>query len=204
VPDVLDWAIRLGGARGCRLASRNLASVALTATIYNFEIDLADADRGVYESFALTVARHPSESEEYLLTRTLAYALEYADGIQFSRGISDPEEPTISIRDLTGGIRTWIEIGNPEAARLHKASKASPRVVVYTHKDPVQLVGRLSKERIHRSDAVELWSVDRDLLAKLARRLERRMAFSLSVTDRELYLSIGSDTLTGKVTRLSL
>lgn len=180
------------------------ADMALTATIYNFEIDLADTDRHVFESLALRVARHPSESEEYLLARILAYALEFAEGIEFSRGISDPDEPTIAVRDLTGGIRAWIEIGTPDAARLHKASKASPRVAVYIHKDPGQFLDRLSRERIHRVEALELWSVDRDLLAQLAARLERRMAFSLSVTDRELYLSIGSDTLTGKVTRLSI
>ena len=130
--------------------------------------------------------------------------MEFAEGIEFSRGISDPDEPTIAVRDLTGGIRAWIEIGTPDAARLHKASKASPRVAVYMHKDPAQFLDRLSRERIHRVEALELWSVDRDLLAQLAVRLERRMAFSLSVTDRELYLSIGSDTLTGKVTRLFL
>ena len=158
--------------------------MALTATIYNFDIDLADADRGVWESLALRVARHPSESEEYLLTRVLAYAMEFAEGIEFSAGISDPDEPAILIRDLTGRIRSWIEIGSPDAARLHKASKASPRVVLYTHKDPARLLENLSAERIHRAGAIEFWAVDRGLLAELAKRLERRMAFSLSVTDR--------------------
>lgn len=175
--------------------------MALTATIYTFDIDLADSDRGVYESLALRVARHPSESEEYLISRLLAYALEYAPGIEFSRGLSDPDEPAISVRDLTGALQCWIEIGNPDAARLHRASKASPRVVVYTHKDPTQLVNRLSGARIHRAAAVELWAIDRGLITALSSRLDRRMAFSLSVNDRELYLSIGSDTLTGNVVR---
>lgn len=175
--------------------------MALTATIYNFDIDLADADRGVYESLALRVARHPSESEEYLLTRVLAYALEFADGIEFSRGLSTPDEPAISVRDATGALRVWVEIGTPDAARLHKASKASPRVAVYIHKDPVQFVARLAGERIHRGGDVELWAMDRALLTALGARLGRRMAFSLSVSDRELYLSIGAETLTGKVVR---
>lgn len=175
--------------------------MALTATIYVIEIDLADNDRGVYESLALRVARHPSESEEYLVTRVLAYALEYAEGIEFSRGISDPEEPTISIRDLTGRLTTWVEIGNPDAARLHKASKASPQVKIYTHKDPRQLVDRLASERIHRADSIELWAVDRAFVAQVAERLDRRMSFSLSVTDRELLLSIGSETLAGRLIR---
>jgi uncharacterized protein YaeQ len=147
------------------------------------------------------VARHPSESEEYLLTRVLAYALEFGEGIQFSRGLSSPDEPAISIRDRTGALRSWIEIGSPDAARLHKASKASPRVAVYMHKDPGQFLARLGGERIHRAEAVELWAMDRGLLAALAARLDRRMAFTLSVTDRELYLSVGSDTLTGAVVR---
>jgi uncharacterized protein YaeQ len=177
--------------------------MALTATIYNFDVELADADRRVYESLALRVARHPSESEEYLLTRLLAYLLEFADGIEFSRGVSEPDEPAIAIRDLTGAITTWIDIGTPDAARLHKASKAARRVVVYTHKDPAQFLRQLAGEKIHQAQALELYAIDRELVSALVARLERRVAFSVSVTDRELYLSIGRDNLTGRVVRLS-
>lgn len=174
----------------------------LTATIYNFDIDLADQDRDVYDTLALRVARHPSESEEYLWTRVLAYALEFVEGIEFSRGgLSDPDEPAIAIRDLTGSIRSWIEVGAPDAARLHKASKAAPRVAVYAHKDPTQLLSRLSAERIHRAEAIELYSFQRGFIGGLAPYLNRRVAFGLSVSEREIYLSIGSDTLTGCITR---
>lgn len=175
--------------------------MALTATIHTFDIELADSDRQVYESLALRVARHPSESEEYLLTRVLAYALEFTEGIEFSRGLSEPDEPAIAVRDLTGVIQSWIDIGAPEAARLHRASKAVPRVAVYTHKDPAQLVARLAGERIHRVEALELYAIDRELIGALAARLERRMAWSVSVSDRELYVSIGVDTLSGPVSR---
>jgi uncharacterized protein YaeQ len=175
--------------------------VALTATIYNFDIELADSDRSVYDTLALRVARHPSESEEYLVTRLLAYTMEYTDGIVFSSGLSEPDEPAISVRDLTGRIQSWIDIGTPDAARLHKASKVAPRVAVYTHKSPGQFVSQLAGERIHRVDELELYAVDRGLVAALAARLERRMAFSLSINERELYVSIGTDTLTGAVLR---
>ena len=175
--------------------------MALTSTIYNIDIDLSDADRNVYESLALHVARHPSESEEFLVTRVLAYALEFREGIVFSSGLSEPDAPAISVRDLTGAVQSWIDIGTPDAPRLHKASKAAPRVVVYTHKDPVQLVGRLAGERIHRVEALELYAIDRRMIGALATRLERRMTFALSISDRELYLSIGADTLTGAVVR---
>ena len=177
--------------------------MALTATIYNFDIELADADRHVYESLALRIAQHPSESEEYLVTRLLAYLLEYTEGIEFSRGVSDPDEPTIAVRDLTGAITTWIDIGTPDAARLHKASKASGRVVVYTHKDPTQFLKQLAGERIHNAGALELYSIDRGLVTALVACLERRVAFSLSVNDHDLYLSIGAENLTGAVVRLS-
>jgi uncharacterized protein YaeQ len=175
--------------------------MALTATIYNFEIQLADADRRVYESLDVRVACHPSESNEHLIARLIAYLMEYAEGIGFSRGISDPDEPAIAIRDLTGTIGVWIDVGAPEAARVHKASKAAPRVAIYTHKDPDQLVHRLKGEAIHRAEAVEIYAVDRGLIASLTARLERRMAFSVSIAERELFVSIGEDTLTGAVTR---
>jgi uncharacterized protein YaeQ len=177
--------------------------MALTATIYNFDVELADSDRHRYESLALRLARHPSESEEYLVTRLLAYLLEFAEGIEFSRGVSAPDEPVIAIRDLTGTITTWIDIGTPDAARLHKASKAAGRVVVYTHKDPTQFLKQLAGERIHNAGALELYAIGRDLVNALVAHLDRRVAFSLSVTDRELYLSIGRDNLTGKVVRLN-
>jgi uncharacterized protein YaeQ len=178
--------------------------VALTATIYNFGIELADSDRQVYESLALRVARHPSESDAYLLTRVLAYALEFTEGIEFSPGLSEPDEPAIWVRDLTGAIRSWIDIGSPEAARLHKAGKAAPRVAVYTHKDPAQLISRLAGQRIHRVETLELYAVDRGLITGLAARLERRMAFALSVNERDLLLSIGTDTLSGPVSRYAV
>lgn len=175
--------------------------MALTATIYNFDIDLADADRGRYETLALRVARHPSESEEYLVARVLAYCLEHAEGIAFSSGLSDPQEPTLAVRDLTGAVRVWIEIGSPDAPRLHRASKAAARVVVYTHKDPAQLLRQLEGERIHRADAIEIYSFDRTLIASLVTRLVRRMAMSVSVADRHLMIALDDAVLEGDVTR---
>jgi uncharacterized protein YaeQ len=178
--------------------------VALTATIHNFDIELADVDRGVYETLALRVARHPSETEEYLLSRVLAYCLEYREGIAFSRGLADPDEPPLAIRDLTGALELWVEFGAPDAARLHKASKAAPRVAIYTHKDPVHLLRQLAGERIHRAESLELYAIDRPLLAALSERLERRMAIQLSVTEGHLYLTLDGGSLDGAIVRHAL
>jgi uncharacterized protein YaeQ len=178
--------------------------VALTATIYNFDIELANVDRGVYETFALKVAQHPSETNEYLLTRVLAYCLEYAEGIAFSRGLAEPDEPPITVRDLTGALKAWIEVGAPDADRLHKASKASPRVAVYTHKDPAQLKRALAGERIHKSGALELYAMDRALLGELVALIDRRVKLSVSMSDGQLYVTMNGTTIGGTVERFTI
>ena len=176
--------------------------MALSSTMYVFTVRLADADRGVYETLALRVAQHPSETPEFLVARVLAYCLEYVEGITFSKGLSDPEEPAILVRDLTGALQTWIEVGMPEAARLHKAGKAARRVVVYAHREAEPWLARLAGERIHRVEALEIYSVDRPLVAGLVSRLVRRMDFDLSVSERNLYVALGDTTLSGTVEAL--
>jgi uncharacterized protein YaeQ len=178
--------------------------MALGATIYVFKIDLADSDRGVYQPLELRVARHPSETEDHLLTRVLAYCLEYTEGIAFSNGLFESDQPTIAVRDLTGSLRVWIDVGAPEAARLHRAAKLAPRVAIYTNKDAVLLAARLGLERIHRVDAMELYAVDRNWLASLAARLTRRMEFTLTVAERHLYVSLGEETLAGSIERVRI
>lgn len=178
--------------------------MALTATLHNFEIELADVDRGVYQPLSFRVARQPSETEEYLLSRVLAYCLEFTEGIVFSSGIAEPELPALAVRDLTGTIQVWIDVGAPDAARLHKASKVAPRVVVYTHRDPAFVARQLAGERIHRAAEVELYGIDRELIASLVSRLDRRNRWTLSVTDRHLYVGVGGDTCEGSVTRVPL
>ncbi len=175
--------------------------MALSATVHSFEVTLNDADRGVHESLDFRLARHPSETAEYLVTRMLAYCLEYTEGLAFSKGgLSDPDAPALSIRDLTGALQSWIEIGTPETARLHKAAKASPRVAIYSHKDVTALIERLAAEAVHRADRIEIYALDQAFLAALVARLERRMRFDLAVSDRQLYLSVGEETLSGAVT----
>jgi len=179
--------------------------VALTSTVYVCDVDLADHDRQIYETLSLRVARHPSESEDFLWTRLLAYALEYADGLSFSPGgLSDPDEPAITRRDATGGRLAWVEVGLPDAARLNRAIKAVPRVAVYAHRDPAQWLRRLASDRLRQSPALEIFAMDRRLLAALEPHLERRIAFALSIVERELHVSIGTATMVGRVERCAV
>ncbi len=179
--------------------------MALTATMYTLDVALSHVDRGVYEQLAIKAARHPSESEEYFLTRVLAYCLEYTEGIAFSKGgISDPDDPAIVVRDLTGAWRSWIEIGAPDAARLHLASKASPRVAVYTHREPRLLQRQWEDARIHKAESIECFAVDRELLATLVPQLDRRMTWTLSVTEGELFLDVNGASYGGSVARFGV
>lgn len=171
--------------------------MALGATIHQFTVQLSHVDRGIYESLELRAARHPSESEEFLCARVLAFCLEQREGLAFSNGLADPDRPALEVRDLTGTLQAWIEVGSPDAARLHRASKAASRVAVYTHTDADRYWQSLAGERIHRGESLELYGLDRTLVASLVSRLERRMAFDLSVTDAMLYLTIGDELLTG-------
>lgn len=173
--------------------------MALGATVYSFEIRLNDSDREVYESLAVRIARHPSETEDYLWTRLLAYCLEYRAGIAFCKGICAPDEPAIAVRDASGMLESWIDIGTPDANRLHKAAKLCRRVAVYTHRDVQAFLDRLAGERIHRAAELEIYAVDRALLSALVARLARRVTFDLAVAHGQLYLSIGDETLSGAI-----
>jgi uncharacterized protein YaeQ len=179
--------------------------VALTSTIYTLDVDLAHVDRGVYEAFSLRIARHPSESEDYLVARIIAYCCEYAPGIAFSAGgLSDPDEPPIAVRDLTSALQVWIDIGTPSADRLHRASKAAPRVAVYLHRDASQWLEGIAGARIHRAEQLELYAIDRALVAALAAKLARRMSASVTISDAEVFVALADATASGPLTRLRL
>ena len=171
--------------------------------VIGFDLALSDVDRGIYETLSFKAAQHPSETAVYLVTRVLAYALEYTEGIEFAQGLATGDVPALSVRDRAGRLRTWIEIGTPDAARLHRASKAADRVAVYCHKDADAWLRTLSGHEVHRSEAIALHRFDRAFVDALAAGLERRNTWALSVTEGSLYLDVGGRTLEGTVERLS-
>lgn len=170
--------------------------MALTATMYQLTVDLSHVDRGVYETLDLRIARHPSESAEYMLTRVLAYCLQYQDGIAFTEGVSSGDEPAVVVRDLTGRLTAWIEVGLPAADRLHRGHKLAGRAAVYTHRDVRQWLAQLRGERIHRAEAITVVGLDPAAIEAAAARIERRAALTVSVMDGELFLGVGDDQWT--------
>ena len=173
--------------------------MALTATIHNLDIDLADVDRGVYETLALRMARQPSETLEYMLMRAFAYCLEYGEGIVFTEGVAAGDEPAVLIRDLTGRTTAWIEVGMPDPGRLHRGLKLAGRAAVYTHRDARKLIKDLAAAGIPRLSDVPVYALDSNVVEDVARRLTRRNHLSLSLTERELYLDIDGQTFTSTI-----
>ncbi len=178
--------------------------MAQSATMYRLQIDLSDVDRGVYQAIDLRVARHPSESMRYLLTRVVAYCLCYEDGITFSKGLSTTDEPAVWIKDARGDLRAWIEVGTPTAERLHKASKASPRVVVFTQHDPELLKKAARGKPIHKAEAIEVYALDGQFLDAVDAATERNARWAFVHTEGMLYVTSGEASVAGKVTRHSL
>src|ERR1700761_7879139 len=175
--------------------------MALPATMRRFAIALAHADRELYTDLDLRAAQHPSESDRYLVARVLARALEHADGLEFSKGgVSDDTEPALVQRDLRGDLLAWIEVGYPSADRLHKAAKASPRVVVYTWKSPAALRDAIAD--VHRAGEIEIVGLSADLLDAIAVTLDRTNRWDLSVTGGSVYLTIGGRLFEGALDML--
>ncbi|MCM3695312.1 YaeQ family protein [Microbacterium oleivorans] len=174
--------------------------MAIGSTMHTFTVQLADVDRGVYEDLSLRLARHPSETATNVLLRVLAYALEYEEGIAFSEGISATDEPAVLVRDATGRLTAWIEVGAPDAGRLHAGSKAADRVAVYTHREPSRLAQAWAGKTIHRAADIPLYSFDKGFAEDAASALERRNTLTVSVTERQLYLDVNGRSSASAIT----
>lgn len=173
--------------------------MALTATMYRFTVQLSDVDRGVYETLDLRVAQQPSETLEYMLTRVLAWCLEYTEGISLTEGVASGDEPAVLVRDLTGRITAWIEVGAPDAERLHRGSKLAGRVAIYTHRDPRIVLEQLAGKKIHGAEEIPLYTFGRGFIEKVAAILPRRASLSLTITERQLYLDVDDQSFSTTV-----
>ncbi len=178
--------------------------MAPSATIYHLKIDLSDVTRGVYESLDLRIARHPSESMRYLLTRVIAYCLCYEEGIAFTKGLSNADEPAVWVRDLQNNLRVWIEVGLPSADRLHKARKGCNRVVIFTQHDPALLRKAATERDIHQVETIEAHAIAPAFLDELDAATNRNTEWVLVHTDGDILVTVGDDGYSGTVERFSL
>ncbi|MDR5815002.1 MULTISPECIES: YaeQ family protein [unclassified Caballeronia] len=167
--------------------------MALKSTIYKAELQIADMDRHYYGDHSLTIARHPSETDERMMVRIAAFALFASERLEFCKGLSDTDEPDLWQKDLTGQIETWIEVGQPDERRIAKASGRSGRVIVIAY------AGRTAdiwwqgvKGKIDRLRNVTVWSLEEGVGDALGKLAERTMRLQLMMQDGEA--SLGSET----------
>ncbi|WP_233852075.1 YaeQ family protein [Paraburkholderia sp. HD33-4] len=163
--------------------------MALKSTIYKAELQIADMDRHYYADHSLTIARHPSETDERMMVRVAAFALFAQERLEFCKGLSDVDEPDLWAKDLTGAIDTWIEVGQPDERRIAKASGRSNRVVVIAYG------GRTSeiwwqgvRNKVDRLRNVTVWTLGEDVAASLGSLAERTMRLQCTVQDGEAWL----------------
>lgn len=175
--------------------------MAIGVVMHTFDVQLADVDRGVYEELMLRLAQHPSETSAFMVTRLLAYCLEYTEGIAFSEGIAATNEPAVLARDLTGRQTAWIEVGSPDAERLHYGSKLTGHVAIYTHRDPARVSPQWAGKKIHEAERIVMTSFDPGFIDDVAAAVARRNTVTASVTEGQLYLDVNGTSLTSTLHR---
>ncbi|HMJ16614.1 MAG TPA: YaeQ family protein [Polyangiaceae bacterium] len=179
--------------------------MALKATVYHFVVNVSDIDREFYERLDFRVARHPSESVRYLLTRILAYCLAHEPGIRFSKGgLSATDEPPLSVVDPTGQLLAWIDVGAPSAERLHRAAKAARRVALYTSVDLARLRKEAATRTIHRVEEIKVHCVELALLESLEPHVQQNSTWELVRTDEHVYINVPGGSFSGTVIGASL
>lgn len=163
--------------------------MALKATIYKVDLQIADMDRNYYAEHALTLARHPSETDERLMVRVLMYALNAQEGIAFTRGLSEADEPEIWVKDLTGQLTLWIDIGLPDEARLRKACGRAEQVIAVCHSSSCQLWWKQIETKLTRIRNLTVLQLSTDSSQALAALTQRSMQLQCLVQDGEVWLS---------------
>jgi uncharacterized protein YaeQ len=167
--------------------------MALKSTIFKATVEVSDLDRNRYGTYALTIARHPSETDERMMVRLLAFALDADEALEFGRGLSAEDEPDLVRRDLTGAIQLWVEVGLPDERDLRKASGRADRVKVYTYGRGAVPWWRDNGAALSRLANLEVAHVERS--AELGRWADRTMALTCTIQEGHIYLAQGAESL---------
>ncbi len=169
--------------------------MALPATIYKATITLSDIDRGLYATLTATVAQHPSETEERLVARLLAYALFYEEGLSFTKGLCASDEPEIWLKGGDGRVQSWVEVGLPDSERIIKASRHSGQVRLLACGRALPNWEQQHLPKLARLANLTIVTIDQTFLAAAVQRLERSLVWSVTITEGACYLTIGDETL---------
>lgn len=169
--------------------------MAIKATIYKADLSIADMDRNYYQEHSLTIARHPSETDERVMIRVLAYALHADPALAFTKDLFDVDEPALWKKDLTGAIDLWIEVGHPDEKRLLKAAGRSDKVIVYSYSATSNIWFKGIANKIERARNVSVINIASDISAQLQKMAARSMALQCTIQDGQVWLTDGVDTV---------
>jgi uncharacterized protein YaeQ len=169
--------------------------MALKATIYKADLQIADMDRNYYQEHALTIARHPSETDERMMIRLLAFALHADPALTFAKDLFDVDEPALWHKDLTGAIQTWIEVGQPDDKRLLKACGRSAQVVVYSFSATSHIWFKQLASRVDRARNLAIVNIPDEASAQLQKMAKRSMQLQCTIQDGQVWLTDGEETV---------
>jgi uncharacterized protein YaeQ len=169
--------------------------MALKATIFKADLQIADMDRHYYGDHALTIARHPSETDERMMVRLLAFALNADPALAFGRGLSTEDEPDLWRKDLTGAIEAWIDVGLPDERRILKASGRAGEVLVYSYGSAAGVWWKQAAPRIERLKNARVYSLAPDATQALAALAQRTMRLQCTIQDGHVWVSDGQDSV---------
>ena len=180
--------------------------MALKATIYKVDLQIADMDRNYYADHALTIARHPSETDERMMVRLLAFALDANERLEFGRGLSSEGEPDLVLTDLTGSIDLWIDVGLPDEREIRKAAGRAGAVRLYLYGGrAASLWWRQNEAALSRLGNVSVHEVPEEVSRPLASMAQRTMRFDCTIQEGEVWWSApGAETLHFRLQPLKL
>ncbi len=176
--------------------------MAIKSTIYKAELEIVDMDRHYYATHKLTLACHSSETEERMMVRLLAFALNAHERLEFGKGISDSDEPDLWQKDLAGEVEVWIELGHPDERAITKACGRAKKVIVYTYSANPERWWDTVKTRLGRERNLWVCHIDADSSQSLSALADRTMNLQCSTQDGEIWMRDDKDRSVQLVTQL--
>lgn len=169
--------------------------MALRATIFKADLQIADMDRHYYADHTLTIARHPSETDERMMVRVLAFALHAHEALAFGKGLSADDEPDLWQKDLTGAIDLWIEVGQPDDKRILKACGRSAQVAVYSYSGASNVWWNQVRDKVERARNLRIVNVPSAYSLALAKLAQRSMQLQCTIQEGQIWFSGGDQTV---------
>lgn len=176
--------------------------MALKSTIFKADLQVADMDRHYYDSHGLTIARHPSETDERMMMRILAFALHADPALTFGKGLSADDEPDLWQKDLTGAVDLWIEVGQPDEKRIMKACGRAARVVVYSYSPTTHIWWSQTTARVDRAKNLEVYQLPSETSQALALLAQRTMQVQCTIQDAQAWITAGDASIGINLTTL--